>query len=73
LVSPNLQLIINDDKLFSDQKAEVELLSWLQDVPFKSAKEILEQMTAFGGFPEPFLKASNRFSKKWRRDYKSLL
>jgi len=73
LVSPNLQIIINDDTLFSDQKAEAELLSRLQDVTFKSAKEILEQMTTFGGFPEPFLKASNCFANKWRRDYKIFL
>ncbi len=68
-----MQLIINDDKLISDRKTEFEQLSRLQDIPSKSAKEILEHVTIFGGFPEPFLRANNRFSNKWRRDYKSLL
>jgi predicted AAA+ superfamily ATPase len=68
-----MRLIINDDTLFSDQKVETELLARLDDVPSRAAKEVLEQMMVFGGFPEPFLKASSRFSNKWRRDYKSLL
>ena len=32
-----------------------------------SAPETLDQLLAFGGFPEPFLKAQNRFSIRWKR------
>ena len=65
--------VINNDMLFSDQGAETELLTRLNDVPAKAAREVMKQMKVFGGFPEPFLKANNRFSNKWRRDYRSLL
>jgi len=35
--------------------------------PQRPASEALEQLLAFGGFPEPFLKADSRFSTRWRR------
>ena len=65
--------VINDDTMFSDQKAEAQLLTLLNDVPAKTAREAMAQLKVFGGFPEPFLKANNRFSNKWRREYRSLL
>jgi predicted AAA+ superfamily ATPase len=68
----NMKRILEDDNLLSGYR-EDELLSSLHDVPLREAKEIFEQMMVFGGFPEPFLKSNNRFSTKWRRDYKSLL
>jgi len=33
----------------------------------------LANLLAFGGFPEPFLKGSPRFHKRWQREYKTLL
>ena len=66
------ELIINDDRVLSGEK-ENELLTMLHDIPLKQARDTLQQLMIFGGFPEPFLKASKRFSTKWRRDYKSLL
>jgi len=68
-----MQLIVNDDTLLSQEKQETNLMSQLHDVSFNETKEAFEQLMVFGGFPEPFLKANNRFSNKWRRDYKSLL
>jgi predicted AAA+ superfamily ATPase len=35
--------------------------------PQRPASEALEHLLAFGGFPEPFLKADSRFSARWRR------
>ena len=35
--------------------------------PQRPASEAFEQLLAFGGFPEPFLKADSRFSARWRR------
>jgi predicted AAA+ superfamily ATPase len=68
-----MQHVINEDTMFSDQGVEAELLTRLNDVPSKTAREVMTQMLIFGGFPEPFLKANTRFSNKWRRDYRSLL
>jgi predicted AAA+ superfamily ATPase len=39
----------------------------------KAAIEGLEQLLKFGGFPEPFLKGSDRFHRRWQNDYKALL
>ncbi len=33
----------------------------------------LEGLVRFGGFPEPFLKASPKFHRRWQTDYKALL
>ena len=35
--------------------------------PRRPSGETIERLLAFGGFPEPFLKADNRFSNRWRR------
>jgi uncharacterized protein len=35
--------------------------------PQRPSPETLDQLLAFGGFPEPFLKAQNRFSIRWKR------
>jgi predicted AAA+ superfamily ATPase len=68
-----MQHVVNDDMMFSNQGNEAELITRLHDIPGKKAREVMEQLAVFGGFPEPFLKANTRFSNKWRRDYKSLL
>jgi predicted AAA+ superfamily ATPase len=39
----------------------------------KKARGELDKLLAFGGFPEPFLKGSPRFLKRWQAEYKSLL
>ncbi|MCK5231927.1 MAG: hypothetical protein KAR13_16765 [Desulfobulbaceae bacterium] len=51
---------------------ETELLAILNGI-HQEAKDAFDQLFHFSGFPEPFLKGNNRFSIKWRRDYKSLL
>ncbi|WP_304511834.1 ATP-binding protein [Desulfobacula sp.] len=66
------ELIFNDDTILSGG-SENELLSNLHNVPLKLSQDTLQHLMIFGGFPEPFLKASKRFSTKWKRDYKSLL
>ncbi len=68
-----MKYVINDDGLFSNRGKEAELLSLLNDIPARTAKEAVAQMARFGGFPEPYLKANTRFSNKWRKDYRSLL
>ena len=39
----------------------------------KAAIEGLEHLLKFGGFPEPLLKGSDRFHRRWQNDYKALL
>ena len=38
-----------------------------------AADEGLLKLLSFGGFPEPFLKASPRFHQRWQREYRTLL
>lgn len=38
-----------------------------------AADEGLAKLLSFGGFPEPFLKASPRFHQRWQREYRTLL
>ena len=41
-----------------------------RDLPkYKESREALEHLLTYGGFPEPFLKASQTFSKRWARMY----
>ena len=44
-----------------------------RSVETKVPIEGLEQLLKFGGFPEPFLKGSDRFHRRWQNDYKALL
>lgn len=68
----NFDFILQNDKIFSypDTKGILRLIQNMEVGTFKKA---FERLMKFGGFPEPFLKAKNNFSTKWRRDYKSLL
>ena len=38
-----------------------------------NVEEKLERLLALGGFPEPFLKASARFHRRWQEEYKTLM
>ncbi len=49
------------------------LLEHARKVHNKRVEEGLEKLLTFGGFPEPFLKASARFHQRWIREYKTLL
>ncbi len=39
----------------------------------KNVEEALKNLLTFGGFPEPFLKASAKFHQRWIKEYKTLL
>ncbi len=49
------------------------LLEHARKVNNKHVEEALEKLLTFGGFPEPFLKASARFHQRWIKEYKTLL
>jgi len=67
-----MENIVEDDLYFSG-KATSRFLSHLKEMNRKENIETFELLLRFSGFPEPFLKSSQRFSNKWRNDYKSLL
>ncbi|VEN74593.1 ATPase AAA [Candidatus Desulfarcum epimagneticum] len=64
--------IIHDDSYFSQDSSD-EFVARLRAMKVPENKEAFDALAVFGGFPEPFLKSSQRFSNKWRHDYKSLL
>ncbi len=68
----NFDYIINDSAFLTEPSGK-KILNILQDIDSRSFKNALEQLLLYGGFPEPFLKSSERFSIKWRRDYQFLI
>ena len=64
--------VINDDHYFSGELTD-EFLAHLHNMNNKQNRDAFELLMRFGGFPEPFIKATQRFSNKWRNDYRSLL
>lgn len=52
-----------------------ESLAALHNIASKkrAAHEGLDLLLKFGGFPEPFIKGSERFHTRWQKDYKTLL
>jgi hypothetical protein len=62
--------ILEDDRPFADGES---LLEHARKVNNKRIEEVLEKLLTFGGFPEPFLKASARFHQRWIKEYKTLL
>jgi predicted AAA+ superfamily ATPase len=62
--------VINEPEIFA-APGRRDLLSRLPTG--RRFKEAFAFWLRFGGFPEPFLKAKESFSIKWRRDYRSLL
>lgn len=64
--------VIEDDRPLAqpDSHALARRLAAVPEEPFRAA---LDRLLRFGGFPEPFLRASEPFHRKWRRDYATLL
>jgi len=62
--------VLQDHLAFVDGES---LARFARETGTKEAMEALEQLLRFGGFPEPFLKGSDRFHRRWQADYKSLL
>ncbi|MBI2119278.1 MAG: ATP-binding protein [Elusimicrobia bacterium] len=68
----NFDFLLSQDNVLS-HPVENKLVHLLDRIPIAKFKNALKKLYEFGGFPEPFLKASANFSVKWRRDYQSLL
>jgi predicted AAA+ superfamily ATPase len=61
---------LEEDRPLSDGEL---LMEHARKVNNKHAETGLENLLTFGGFPEPFLKASARFHQRWTKEYKALL
>ncbi len=62
--------LLQDERPFADGESLARLA---REASTKAAIEGLEQLLKFSGFPEPFLKGSDRFHRRWQNDYKALL
>jgi len=55
---------------FSDGEGFIRAI---RSINIKGHNEALNRLLAYGGFPEPFSKASQRFFTRWQREYRTLL
>jgi len=62
--------LIVDERHFTDGESLIRLA---READTKAAVNGLDQLLTLGGFPEPFLKGSDRFHRRWQNDYKALL
>jgi uncharacterized protein len=65
--------IIDNPSLISSPDKSRLLPRIVDSANIRLGKDALEQWLHFGGFPEPFIKAKDTFSRKWRAAYCSLL
>lgn len=69
-VVKDLSHVIKDERPFKNG----DLLAGLARKSEKNIiKEAFDLLLKFGGFPEPVLKGSERFHKRWQMEYKTLL
>jgi uncharacterized protein len=66
-------MVVDDPTVFATTRGSSVLSMLPHSGKSARLKEAFNQWLRFGGFPEPFLRANERFSLKWRRDYRSLL
>lgn len=50
-----------------------EIAGIARNVQTENRREALDLLIKFGGFPEPFLKGSEKFHRRWQKDYKTLI
>jgi len=62
--------VLEEDHPLSDGES---LVAQARKVDTEMAEQSLEKLLTFGGFPEPFLKGSARFHRRWQKEYKTLL
>jgi uncharacterized protein len=66
----DFSLVIENGTMFVDGAAFADRAR--ENTP-QGANEALSLLLKLGGFPEPFLKNSERFHRRWQKDYKTLL
>ena len=66
----NFSHVLSAKEAFTDGNV---LVRHARETKKEGADEGLKLLLKFGGFPEPFLKGSERFHRRWQMDYKTLL
>jgi len=66
----NFTHVINEESPFVNGS---QFASLARKVKIEDARQGLELLLKFGGFPEPLVKGSDRFHRRWQKDYKTLL
>jgi predicted AAA+ superfamily ATPase len=66
----NFSWVLKEDHPFSPGE---HFIKEIRKIHIEKAEAGLEKLLSFGGFPEPFLKASKRFQLRWQQEYKTLL
>jgi predicted AAA+ superfamily ATPase len=69
-VMGDFSYLLQDERPFTDDESLTRLA---RESDTKATIDGLEQTLTLGGFPEPFLKGSDRFHRRWQNDYKALL
>ena len=62
--------VLDDGDHFADGNM---LIRHAREATMEGTSEGLELLMKFGGFPEPFLKRSEKFHRRWQMEYKKLL
>jgi hypothetical protein len=66
----DFSFVLDDDLLLENGDG---LLREARKVDTDKTREALDGLIRLGGFPEPFLKASPKFHRRWQTDYKTIL
>jgi predicted AAA+ superfamily ATPase len=69
----DFSLIIDNPSIILNPDANGLLARLADGAKNASWKEAFDRWLRFGGFPEPFIRAKDEFSRKWRNSYRSLL
>lgn len=66
----DFSFLLADDVLLAKGESLIRLIGKAEN---KRSRVALDKLLTYGGFPEPFLKGSPRFLRRWQAEYKSLL
>jgi len=66
----DFSFLLNADDLLAKGESLIRLIGKAEN---KRSRVAWDKLLTYGGFPEPFLKGSPRFLRRWQAEYKSLL
>jgi predicted AAA+ superfamily ATPase len=69
-VTEDFSSLLSDDGFLSKGEG---LIRFIERARNEKAEDGLKRLLTFGGFPEPHLKGSHRFLRRWQSEYRALL
>ena len=66
----NFSSILGNNEIFADS---AQFAEQARQAKTQGADKALERLLKFGGFPEPFLRGTEKFHRRWQQNYKTLL